>query len=256
MDDTVTHTPPRAMDGILRCSKYAFGPNRFMYCGPDANKEISEYMRDGFIDGGFIGLMKSFEVMYPYLEHIAHVNKLSDPFDGRVVEAYWLGNNLLDKVDKPSLHRYFTDTIRLKARMSLPNYRLLETRIGLGIQPCHNYHVLNVPKKMGHQEMESTVEFKDSCRISWGTVTAVLGPKITLRRAPLIQMGDMLVLGPEEEKTVMRPLAADYDIDMLAPGDTITLHWDSPCEVVTDEQVTRLKRYTEKSIAIANKAFE
>lgn len=256
MQTTLLYTQPRTTEGILRCSKYAFGPNRFMYCGPDANKEIGEYMRDGFIDGGFIGLMKSFEVMYPYLEHIAQVNKMADPFDERVVDAYWLGNQLLDQIDKPSLHRYFTDVIRLKARMSLPNYRLLETRIGLGIQPCHNYHVLNVPKKMGHQEMESTVEFKDSCRISWGTVTSVAGAKITLRRARLVQVGDMLMLGPEEEKTVIRPLAADYDIDMLKPGDTITMHWDSPCEVVSPEQLARLKRYTEKSIAIANRAFE
>lgn len=87
-------------EGIIRCSRYAFGPNRLHYCGPDANREILSYIGEGKGDAGLISLLKEFATMYPYLDFISRVNKIFDPFVEQVVEAYWLGNSLLAKVNK------------------------------------------------------------------------------------------------------------------------------------------------------------
>jgi hypothetical protein len=240
------------MDGVMRCSRYAFGPNRLHFCGPDANREIWDYLNAGFTDFGLQKLLKGFEALYPYLKYIAHEHHILDPFDPRVVEAYWLGNELLRETDKRTLHTHFTDTFRLKDKLPIAQYRLLEDRIGHGMLPNHNFHVLNVPKRMGHQEVEATIDFKDACRVSWGTVTAVSGPTITLSYEPLLEIEGKLVLGTPVEKKVMRRLEADYDIEMLQPGHLVTLHWDVPCEVVSPEDVARLREYTRESMRIAN----
>lgn len=240
------------MDGVLRCSRYAFGPNRLHFCGPDANREIWDYLNAGFTDFGLQKLLKGFEALYPYLTYIAREHHIADPFDPKVVEAYWLGNELLRTTDKRTLHTHYTDTFRLKDTLPPKKYRLLEERIGLGILPNHNFHVLNVPKRMGHQEVEAAIDFKDSCRVSWGTVTEVSGPTITLLYEPLVLHGEMLSLGAPIEKKVTRRLEADYDIEMLMPGHIVTMHWDVPCEVVSEKEVKKLRAYTLEAIRIAN----
>jgi hypothetical protein len=240
------------MDGVLRCSRYAFGPNRLHFCGPDANREIWDYLNDGFTDFGLQKLLKGFETLYPYLDRIARSNHIPDPFDPRVVDAYWIGNELLMGVDKNTLHQYFIDGLRLKDKLPLQTFRLLENRIGYGILPNHNHHVINVPKKMGHQEMVSTPEFMDSCRISWAEVKEVSGPNITVEYEPLVLNNHKLCLGTPVLKKITRRLEADYDIEMLAVGEHISLHWDIPCEVLTKEDVQRLRTYTLKALSVAN----
>ena len=240
------------MDGVLRCSRYAFGPNRLHFCGPDANREIWDYLNDGFTDFGLQKLLRGFETLYPYLDRIARSNHIPDPFDPRVVEAYWIGNSLLEGVDKNTLHQYFIDDLRLKDKLPIKTFRLLEERIGHGILPNHNYHVLTVPKKMGHQEMVASIDAIDSCRISWGKVTEVSGPNITLLYEPLMMMNNKFLLGAPVEKKIVRRLEAEYDIEMLQPGQFITLHWDIPCEVLTEKIIAQLKFHTLKAIQIAN----
>jgi len=240
------------MDGVLRCSRYAFGPNRLHFCGPDANREIWDYLNDGFTDFGLQKLLRGFETLYPYLDRIARSNHIPDPFDPRVVEAYWIGNSLLDGVDKQTLHQYFIDDLRLKDKLPIKTFRVLEDRIGKGILPNHNYHVINVPKKMGHQEMEASIDAMDSCRISWGKVIEASGPNITLLYEPLLLTNGKLYLGEPIEKKIIRRLEADYDIEILKAGEYVTLHWDIPCEVLTEKIIQQLKFHTLKAIQIAN----
>ncbi len=240
------------MDGVLRCSRYAFGPNRLHFCGPDANREIWDYLNAGYTDFGLQKLLMGFEALYPYLRHIATENHIEDPFDPRVVEAYWLGNELLAQVGRRALHRHLSDTFRLKDKLSPHLYRLLEERVGLGILPNHTHHVLTVPKKMGHQEVEADTSFMDGCRVSWGTVRSVAGPTVLVEYEPLVRTGDLLSLGEPTQKKIVRSLAADYDFDMLKPGHIVTMHWDVPCEVISEGQANAMRRVTLEAIRIAN----
>lgn len=244
------------MDGILRCSRYAFGPNRLHLCGPDANREIWDYVNAGFTDFGLQKLLTGFEALYPYLRHIARENRITDPFDPRVVEAYWIGNDLLSHIEKRALYTHLSDALRLKDKLTPTAYRALEERIGLGILPNHNYHVLDVPKKMGHADVIADTPFMDACRISWGTVRAVDGPFITVLYEPLVQHDDQLILGSPVEKRITRSLAADYDIDMLQPGHTITMHWDVPCELIDEKTLAQLRAHTARAVKIANTHFD
>ena len=243
------------MDGVLRCSRYAFGPNRLHYCGPDANRELFEYIHDGFADPGLASLLGAFKTMYPYLCHIALENHIRDPFDERVVEAYWIGNELLETIGKKAFWAHLIEDHKIKKRIGPRSFSLVEDKIEGGAVPHHSFHVLDIWKRTGHLEHEHTLESMDSCRISWGTVKEISGPSITVLVEPLIIKDGKLALGKPESRKITRSLEADIAIDELKNGDLISIHWSVPCEVLTKKQVANLRVYTLRHIALANKTI-
>ena len=83
--------------GPVLFARYAYGPNRFGYCGPDDADELLEAGVAGQ-DRVLRALAQRFEGAYPYLALIARSAGIRDPLDRRVVEAYWLGSDLLRDV--------------------------------------------------------------------------------------------------------------------------------------------------------------
>src|SRR5207237_641962 len=79
-------------------------PNRLRYCGGDDNRTLFDYGMEGASDGGLPPLLRKFSGAVPYLKLIARANGLADPFDARVVEAYWIGNELLEGVEVRQLY--------------------------------------------------------------------------------------------------------------------------------------------------------
>lgn len=239
------------LEGIIRCSRYAFGPNRLHYCGPDANQEILSYLEEGRGDPGLLTLMKQFATMYPYLDFISRANKIYDPFDERVVEAYWLGNPLLDKVNKQQFYYHLKDGLRLNKRLNIHSFNQIKEKVGLGAIPHHSFHVLNVWNRTGHHDVPHTLESMDACRVSYGKVSKIDGPNISLKYKPLISINNKLSLGELVTKAITRKLESDFD--EVKVGDTISFHWNVPCEVLNEVQVKRLDYYTLLSIKLANK---
>ena len=243
------------MDGILRCSRYAFGPNRLHYCGPDANREILGYIKNGISDFGLAEHLQKFQTMYPYLRQIAVSNKIKDSFEDEVVEAYWIGNALLENIGKNSFYRHMVDDHHMKKRLNAKSFSRLKDKIGQGALPHHSFHVMNIWKRTGHIEQAHTLDSIDQCRISWGEIISVEGPKLTVRTQPLTSIDNRLSLGPAMEKTINRSLEADVDIDQIKPGDLVSMHWGVVCEILSKMQVQNLKRYTLASINFANQGL-
>lgn len=240
------------MDGIIRCTRYAFGPNRLHYCGPDATSEILEYINQGESDPGLESLLRRFRTMYPYLLLIAHANGISDPLDSRVVEAYWIGNSLLERIGKQGLYRHLTENLEIKKKLDPEAFRALEDAIAEGALPHHSFHVFDVWRRTGKLDEAHTLDSMDSCRISWGKVLSVHGPKITVEREPLVLDGPRLRLAGARKETITRALDCPEDITEVRPGDTITIHWGVPCETISKEQGKRLRKYTLHHIRLAN----
>ncbi|MBU0624901.1 hypothetical protein KKF05_01005 [Patescibacteria group bacterium] len=232
------------MDGLLRCTRYAFGPNRLHYCGPDANREVLAYIEAGVSDPGLSALLQKFQTLYPYLCLIARANNIRDPFDDQVVEAYWLGNRLLENVNRYQFYRHLEDDLQLKKKVTPAQLDDITAPLAKNAVPHHSYHVFSVWKRTGHNDVPHTIESLDACRISWGTVTAVAGPKISVLRRPILTIGNQLTLGEPQPITVWRSLDCREDIDDVRLGQIITMHWGVPCEVITLEQKKNLKKYT------------
>lgn len=238
--------------GILRCTRYAFGPNRLHYCGPDANREILAYVQHGASDPGLESLLRAFETMYPYLARIAESNGIRNPFDKRVVEAYWIGNSLLEKVSKKDLYKNLVDDHRLKKKIGLKSFSHIEAKIDAGAIPHHSFHVLNIWKRTGHLNDMHTLESMEECRISHGKITSINDPFLEVESEPLILRDGKLVLGSPAKRKIIRHLDSPRSMESLKIGDTISIHWGVPCEILTDKEIKKLRKYTQKSIDLAN----
>lgn len=242
------------LDGVGRAARYAFGPNKLHLCGPDANREVLAYLKEGASDVGLGNILKGFETLYPYLRQIAESNHIADPFDPRVVEAYWIGNELLEMIPVKTYYQHLAETLRLKDRYDPKSFGELALKLPRGGRMHHAFHVLNAYKRTGHDAKLHTLESMDACRVSWGTVSSVDGLSITVLRKPLVLTGHQLVLGEPVSVTVRRKLEDDF-LEDVRPGDIISMHWGVPCEIVTEQNIRFLEHYTRISIALSNETL-
>jgi hypothetical protein len=98
--------PAPPQQGTVRFIRYGLMPNRLRYGGGDdgSHRALFEYAVAGVSDDGLMPLLRRFTGALPYLQLISRANAIADPFDARVVEAYWLGNELLDRVEVRQLY--------------------------------------------------------------------------------------------------------------------------------------------------------
>ena len=242
---------PARLAGSLRFVRYAFMPNRLRYCGGDDNRTLFEYGVEQVVDGGLDPLLRRFTGALPYLQLIARANAIPDPFDDRVVEAYWLGNELLDGVEVRQLHEALIE--RFGKQLQGRTRDLVLGKAPAGARPHHNFHVFDVHSRVG--ELENTLETMDQCRVSWGRVTRVDGPELAVERRPLAMVDGKLTLGPPETVRVVRQVEGRGFADAAMPGDCVSLHWGWVCEVLTPRQQANLLRATLDHIRLANQTL-
>jgi hypothetical protein len=240
--------------GALLFARYAYPPNALGYCGADENRTLLEYGDAGVVDGGLLQLARSFEGAWPYLELIAGANGIDDPLDPAVVEAYWVGNALLERVDKTSLGGHLEERFRRRAGRA---WELLTTAIPAGGVPHHDFHVFAVYPWVGLLRIGDAVEplrVLESCRITPGRVRSVDGEHATVEVRPLVWAGRLLRLGPPAFRQASWRRDGLGFLPELRPGDWVSLHWDWVCDRLTPLQVRALCRYTRRMLALANRA--
>src|SRR5919109_3975315 len=125
--------------GALLAARFSFMPNRLGYCGPEENRTILDYLAEGHSDRGLEQILARFAGAFPYCSFIAAAHGIPDPFDRRVIEAYWIGNELLERVDLADLSRYLEE--RFGRRLPALLLRPLRGQIPAGTRPHHNCHV-------------------------------------------------------------------------------------------------------------------
>src|SRR3989344_6013550 len=107
---------PTKSSGTILWARYSFSPNRLKYCGPDANLDLFECAARQTAERKLREILSEFEAAFPYIRFIASENKIHDPFDWRVTEAYWLGNDLLKKVSVFKFYRHLEDHFAKRAK--------------------------------------------------------------------------------------------------------------------------------------------
>ena len=240
--------------GILRCARYAFMPNKLSFCGPDKNKDLFYYCQNQEVDHGLNLILKEFQVLYPYLKFIAQSNQLKDPFDEKIIEAYWLGNQLLDNVNKSRLYNHLLDEQQLKKKLNKKLLKKVVDKIPLGAKPHHSFHVLSVWKRTGNLDVMHTLNSMDLCRISWGKIKKIDLPNLEVEYQPLVLENGRLKLGSIIFQKVLTEINNSGFIEKPRLGQWISFHWGFACEVLNNYQVANLKKYTEESIRLTNYA--
>lgn len=229
--------------GLLMCSRYSFAPNSLHYCGPERQSDMLGYVKNNAVDRGLTELLNHFDTLYQYLLLIAHQNNIQDPFDRRVVEAYWLGNSLLGNVKVQAFATHLTDT--LKRKVTEKQYKqLIDITLKGGI-PQHNYHVLNIFIRTGHHAVGHTLSTMDQCRISWGKVIETQG-RYVVAVNPLIYQHNQLELGTPEHRIVTSVAVTPIK------GEWVSIHWGIVCDVLCDRQRINLERHTNYALKRAN----
>lgn len=242
-----------AVPGALTFARFAYPPNVLGYCGPDRARELLERADAQAVDGDLRRLARGFEGAWPYLELVAHEHDIADPLDPRVVEAYWIGNDLLDGVGVGALGDSLEARFRDGAGRDWPR---LAAVIEDEPRPHHNFHVFCVYPWVGllrSGAVDQALHVLDRCRVRWGRVSAVDGPTANVRSRPLTWDGCALALGPPADETVSIS-DGGYQLDRgIAAGDVVALHWDWACTRLSDHQARRLRRETARQLAFVNR---
>jgi Family of unknown function (DUF6390) len=237
--------------GMLRFIRYAFMPNRLRYCGGDDNRTLFEYGIEQTVDGGLSSLLRRFTGALPYLQLIARSNGIPDPFDARVVEAYWIGNELLNGVEVRQLYDNLLE--RYGKQMQGRTRELILGKAPAGARPHHSFHVLDVHGRLG--ELGHSLATLDNCRVSWGRVQSVESGELRISRVPLLLREGKLVLADPTPERITRQVEGRGFTDQAQPGDWVSIHWGWACEVLTGPQLANLERFTRHSLAVANQTI-
>jgi hypothetical protein len=245
--------PPNGADGLLLFARYAYPPNELGYCGPEDHRALLDYGTAGVVDPGLEELARGFHGPWPYLTLLAGAVGIDDPFDRRLVEAYWVGNELLDRVAM----RDFGEMMRARFRpIAGKHWGHLAETIPAGAVAHHSFHVLGVYPWVGllrTGRAAHALEHLDRCRIRWGRVLAVNGDRVTVSYRPLAWDGRALSLGAAEEETVTRAMDGAGFAQDLGPGDHVSMHWHWICDKLDDRQLRNLRYFSARHLRLVNR---
>lgn len=240
--------------GAVRFARYAYPPNSLGYCGPDDSLALFEYGSADLVDGGLSALAREFEGAWPYLELIASGPGL-DPLDADVVEAYWIGNALLDRVGRSSFGSSMRDRFQDRAGTS---WESVADALDGGARPSHAFHVFCVYPWVGLMRsglVQQPLHVLDRCRIRWGEVLGIDGDEAQVRTRPLVLEDDILAIGPETIEAVSWASGGHGLSPEIQPGDSVALHWDWICERLDNWSRLRLERETKAVLRLANRTL-
>jgi hypothetical protein len=238
--------------GALLFARYAYPPNALGLCGVDSPATLLEYGDARASDPGLAELARTFEGAWPYLKLIAGANGIEDPLDARVVEAYWVGNQLLGRVSGDVLARHVLDRFhgRLgKAEETLPAVA------AAGAVPHHCFHVFAVYPWLGLLRsgiVDEPLRVLDQCRTTAALVLARDGDEAEVLAPPLLWEDGLLRLGEPEPRRVRWRMSGRAFVPPPEPGSLVSLHWDFACDVLTPSAAARLGRLTRLVLGAVN----
>lgn len=238
-------------DGRALFAKYAYPPNALGYCGPEDDGALLR--RAGGVGAGDVAaLARGFDGAWPYLEFIArHTGR--DPLDAEVVEAYWLGTGLLDKIDLGEHGAELLDRLRRRAG---PVARIPD-RVAPDARCDHNFHCFQIYPWMGllaaGRGGDHPRHILDRCRIRWGEVRASEGEEVEVRYQPLVWDGTALSLGDAYDEVAVRARDGVAFVGDLQPGEWVALHWEWVCDRLDPYRLDDLRRSTSRQLSIVNR---
>ena len=206
-----------------------------------------------------LSALEAFKGAHPYLRFIAQSQGL-EPFDYRVVEAYWIGNDLLDNIPRSGFYDHLKE--RLDKKFPKEHIkRLFESR-PFATFPHHALHVFNAFSTMGTVpdafanavgSDDQVGELMDKCRISWGRVlSSDKDGNLIVEYEPIQRRDGILSFGQTIHTKVISRINGNTFMQGVKPGDWVSFHWGFACSTLSPQQVTNLKKYTYMDMAVAN----
>jgi hypothetical protein len=248
--ERLVRPPLPAASGPLTFARFAAPPNVLGYCGTDDHDGLVGHLRAGLDGPELVQLCRTFEGAWPYLELIARSSGVADPLDPRVVEAYWIGGGLLDRVG-PAAFAADLET-RFRTRTDRREWRWLAAKPGDGAVPHHSFHVLEVMPRIGMLragQVAGILPAITQCLVRPARVAAVEGDRLAVDARPLLLEGGRLVLGAPVREWVAGAGSG------LSAGDPTAVHWGWACGPLRGDQHRTLTRAVLGGIELANRTL-
>lgn len=233
--------------GELAFARYAYPPNMLGYCGPDDHRPLLQYATSDVADDRLRDMARDFDGAWPYLRLIAAANGIADPLDARVVEAYWVGNELLEAVAPRDL----AATVVARAGRTSVGPEHLADRMRSGAIAHHSFHVLAVYPWLGllrAGRTEPSLQVLERCLVRWGTVTELLGDEAIVDVVTLAWDGDHLALGASRAEPFTVAIDGYALSDVVVAGEQVALHWDWICDRLSPQAVHELRETTARTL--------
>jgi len=242
------------LSGLKLASLYGIYPQELGFCGPQ-NKSKKEALFD-FIFGKKVSskkirkILTNFSGAYPYYRLIAKSNKIRDIFDKKVVEAYWTGNNLLEKVKTEDFKKMIARDFSKPGLLSKGIAEKKAKEIPEGAKPHNSFHVFVIGSVTGRVKLKGRL--LDLCRVSWGKAIkqSIINnkqlTKIIVKYQPLVGKKS-LKLGKSVRKEIFWDKNLIHNIKI---GDWVSFHWGHLIQKLNKKEIYILEKYTKHTLKI------
>lgn len=223
-------------------SLFSYSPNHKGYCGRDSAGDVFVRCIEKGLCSKVPQELKHFIVLYPYLKTISTLTKLS-PFDYKVIEAYWIGNELLE--DMP-VHGY---EILLKEfkKQGVPSWLIdsLKKKKPKKFIPNHLFQVLHVGVGQASGSVPFDMQSINNCMIRWGTVHAKSSRTIGIELTKLQKVNN------HYELTSVSEQISTNACPFFSPkvGDIVALHWGHVVKRLNSREEKNLTYWTKQTLA-------
>jgi hypothetical protein len=227
----------QAKDAYELLARFSYRPVQLKKCGIfEAHKLLYDYILAKKGPEQIRAILPKFPTMWPYIEQLSAKNKKEGyEIDYDTAEAYWLGNELLDRCSFQDLKTIISKNPNLNEQ----SLTYLINNIPEDAIPHHSFNVLY---------LGSSLENMDKCLITWGKVKEIYEHELIVSYRPL-QLSEGYYLGDSIDKKVL------YDSKLLpdiAIGDSIAMHWDFAVKKLDTRELSNLEKYTLRNIAAVN----
>ncbi len=238
------------MNGLRLFCKFAFMPNKLGYCG---KKTFSERALS-FVEGRFPEkeLRKEvihFSAAFPYLKLIAEKNNVDDFLDESVVEAYFIGNSLLEQCSGKDISNLILSSFTGEEFFPEPIAKTFASKVPIKAKPFHSFHAIYIFSFS--QRIPKILENMDSCRISWGKILELEKEKNSaiVEFNPLTQANGKILLGFPLTKRVS---FLEQFTPNLQEESFVAFHWNLIALELNRKQLQNLKHFTEQTLNAIN----
>jgi len=262
------------------CARFALQPNLLGFCGRNsAPAKLFDCIVNGNCDGVREELEK-FIVLNPYLQTIAEITG-KDPFSYEVIEAYWLGNDLLKQIKLEHYQILITNL----AKQGVPDFLIAEikNKIPKEFIPIHLFNILHVGVGKASGSVPFNLGSINNCMVRWGKVSSK-GKVVSIKgdkndqysyinfkiekKLPLDKEGRQAKHGREilssklatvqtvkltQKEKHYHLIESTEEIPYLAQltgelkiGDHVALHWGWIAKKINQNEILILKEWTEK----------
>ena len=268
------------MKGIELALRFSYMPNALQYCGPKvAHSNFLKYISNSSntktfnpkdkekLKGKIKNNLKNFEALYPYLSAIAKKSK-KDYSDYKVVEAYWIGNKILEKFNKKDMAKIIFEL----GKKGLPKIIAKKTIENLkeGFVPHHNFNVGFVGVGQVSGSVPTTLKNMNNCMILPAKILKIekslknnddnkkeennlIVSRVLLERENgkyKLTKNDMNNKKNNTHKIKVKFLPNLFK--KIKVGDTVAIHWNFAAKILTNKEEKNLLKYTNQILETIN----